>query len=214
MRRNPDEAGDVMWISSEAPTQLAEVGIDLTGAGLPVANPRALWNTFPIACVHLLTLDSNIKTVADLASKQVHFGRPGQTWVSYAEIILNAAGVRDQVTAIVGGGKEGFDQMADGEVDAIMYATVASDAPAALSVPRVHAIARTSGSLGLIGFDLDLIEEMKAQNPIWADQGLLQAVVAGQGYLKGAARVEYDIIRPDTHCLGGGTPYLAVSTEA
>jgi TRAP-type uncharacterized transport system substrate-binding protein len=214
MRRNPDEAGDVMWISSEAPTQLAEVGIDLTGAGLPVANPRALWNTFPIACTHLLTLDPNIKTVADLAGKRVYLGRPGQTWVSFAEIILNAAGVRDQITAIVGGGKEGFDQLADGEVDAIMYATVASDAPGAMSGPQVHALARSSGSLGFIGFDLDLIEEMQAQNPIWVDQGLLQPMFAGQGYLKGTARVEYDIIRTDTNCLGGGTPYLAVTTEA
>ncbi len=214
MRRNPDQADKLIWISSEAPTQLAAVGIDLTGAGVMVAAPRALWNTFPIACVHLLTIDPNIKTVQDLVGKRVHLGRPGQTWVSYAEIILNAAGIRDQVTAIVGGGKEGFDQMADGEVDAIMYATVASDAPGALSGPQVHAMARSSGSLGFIGFDQSIIDEMQAQNPIWVDQGLLQPMVAGKGYLKGAARVEYDIIRTNTFCLGGGTPYLAVADTA
>ena len=210
MRRRPEDAGRLMWISGEVVTQLAPVGIDVTGAGVPPFLPQALWNTFPIARTHLLTIDPNIKTVQDLAGKRVHFGRPGQTWVAVAEIIFNAAGIRDQITAIGGGGKEGFDQMADGEVDA----TVAADHPGAMSGPQVHQIARTSGMLGLIGFDLALIEEMQAQNPILTDQGLLKPLNAGQGNLVAAARVDYNIIRENTNCLGFGTPYLAVTSEA
>ena len=172
--------------------------------------PKGMWTTYPIACSGFMTLDPNIKSVYDLAGKRVAGGSPAHPWPAIADIILRAAGIRDQVQLVVGA--KGNDvQLADREVDASIYGVLAADTPLAASSPLIHKTAQLNSTLRWIGFDLELFDIMQKQNPIWAAANLLQPMPSLKGMMRGATKVDYDVMFEDSYCVGGITVVMMTS---
>jgi TRAP-type uncharacterized transport system substrate-binding protein len=213
VNNRPEEYSRTIFQQNEEDMLLNPVGITFTGGKVADPLPMALFASYPVACTHIFTTDPDIKTVQDLVGKRVHGGNPSHPWASITEIYLKAAGIRSDVTVIIGG-KNGNDSLADRDVDAQTYATLASDTSLAASSPKIHQLAQTSGTLNAIGFDLAFFKTMQEQNPVWTDVGLLKPMFFGKGTMNGVTNAGYDIPAQDTYCIGGITPLYMTSPDA
>ncbi len=82
---------------------------------------RTLFSMYP-AQQHLLTLEgSGIESVADLAGKTVSVDAPGSGCEVTSYIILEAAGIMDEVNAVNYSQPEAAEALIDGMVDAVFY---------------------------------------------------------------------------------------------
>ncbi len=82
---------------------------------------RTLFSMYP-AQQHLLVPEgSDIESVYDLAGKRVSVDAPGSGCEVTSYIILEAAGIRDEVDAVNYSQPEARDALVDGEVDAVFY---------------------------------------------------------------------------------------------
>ncbi len=82
---------------------------------------RTLFSMYP-AQQHLLVPEgSDIETVYDLAGKSVSVDAPGSGCEVTSYIILEAAGIRDEVDTLNYSQPEARDALVDGEVDAVFY---------------------------------------------------------------------------------------------
>lgn len=82
---------------------------------------RTLFSMYP-AQQHLLTLaDSGIESVDDLVGKRVSVDAPGSGCEVTSYIILEAAGILDEVNTVNYSQPEARDALVDGEVDAVFY---------------------------------------------------------------------------------------------
>ena len=212
INNRPEQYTRVLFQQNEEDILLNPVGITFTGGKVADPLPMALWDSYPVACTHLFTIDPEIKTVQDLAGKRLHGGNPAHPWADITEIYLKAAGIRNDVTVIIGG-KAGNDALADRDVDAQTYATLASDTPLAASSPKIHQLAQLSGSLDVIGFDLDFFKTMQEQNPTWTEVGLLKPMFFPKGMMNAVTKADYDIPSRDTYCIGGITPIYMASPD-
>ncbi len=212
VNNRPEQYTRTIFQQNEEDILLNPVGITFTGGKVADPLPMALFDSYPVACTHIFTIDSDIKTVQDLAGKRLHGGNPSHPWAEITEIYLKAAGIRNDVTVIIGG-KAGNDALSDRDVDAQTYATLASDTPLAASSPKIHQLAQLSGTLDVVGFSLDFFKTMQEQNPTWTQVGLLKPMFFPKGMMNGVTKAGYDIPSQDTFCIGGITPIYVTSPD-
>jgi len=89
--------------------------------GKPLTDLRAIGLVF-FGVAHLITFeDSGIKTVQDLAGKQVAVGNPGSGTFATAERIFRSVGMWDKITRIPLLGAAAGQAMSDGKADAFFW---------------------------------------------------------------------------------------------
>ncbi len=81
----------------------------------------ALFSMYPAAQHLFVSADSDIHTVADLVGKRISVDAAGSGCEVTSYIILEAAGIMDQVTTVNLSQPEAADAIKDGNVDAVFY---------------------------------------------------------------------------------------------
>ncbi len=121
---------------------------------------RTLFSMYP-AQQHLITLaGSDINSVADLAGKTVSVDAPGSGCEVTSYIILDAAGITDEVNAVNYSQPEAAEALIDGQVDAVFY-NFAS--PAAV-VDQIQA----SRDIRFVPLEMDLINVILEDYPYFS----------------------------------------------
>ncbi len=121
---------------------------------------RTLFSMYP-AQQHLLTLEgSGIESVADLAGKTVSVDAPGSGCEVTSYIILEAAGILDEVNTVNYSQPEAAEALTDGMVDAVFY-NFAS--PAAV-VDQIQA----ARDVKFVPMDADLLDAIIADYPYFS----------------------------------------------
>jgi len=82
---------------------------------------RTLFSMYPAQQHLLVPAGSDIESMYDLAGKRVSVDAPGSGCEVTSYIILEAAGIRDEVDAVNYSQPEARDALLDGEVDAVFY---------------------------------------------------------------------------------------------
>jgi TRAP-type uncharacterized transport system substrate-binding protein len=198
---NPDKYDELIFRTADEHAILWDLGIPSARSAVITPRPMALWTIYPTACATIFTLDPEIKTVHDLAGKRVNTGRPAYQWDYIGRELFKAAGLTlDVVTST---GKKSNEVLQDREVDAISYGFLFADSKTASINPVMHNVAQVTGSLHTVDFTEELINDVAAANPVWAERGLMQPVKYLKGGIRTAANVEYDINRTDGYCANG-----------
>ncbi len=121
---------------------------------------RTLFSMYP-AQQHLLTIEgSGIESIEDLVGKRVSVDAPGSGCEVTSYIILEAAGIRDDVNTVNYSQPEARDALVDGEVDAVFF-NFAS--PAAV-VEEIQA----ARSVKFVPIEIDLIEIILEDYPYFS----------------------------------------------
>ena len=213
INNRPDQYTRILFWQNEQDLLLHQVGFSFTGGAPLDPPPLGTWQAWPVACSYFLTLDPDIKTVQDLVGKRVHGGNPGHPWLAETEIILKAAGIRDQVT-VIQGGKDRLDALSDREVDASIGANLSADTDQSASGSVPHRLAQITGTFRAIGFSDELLEEARRQNPTWDEVGLLFGVPMQPGSMNAAFGIDYDPLDGRVqNCIGGVSVVFATSPE-
>lgn len=110
---------------SELGMAMANVAYDAyAGQGAFEGDPqpiRTLFSMYPAAQHLIVAADSDIQSVYDLAGKKVSVDAPGSGCEVTSYIILEAAGIKDQVHTLNYSQPEAADALKDGLVDAVFY---------------------------------------------------------------------------------------------
>lgn len=220
VRNRPEEHPRTLYTVTEEDILLWQEG-GISGInGRPTYDPRPtfVFSQYPAACMNILTLDRNIKTVYDLEGKRMHLGTgvgSSAAWLENMRMVLSAAGVADNMTTLIGG-KRALFALQDREVDAITYGLLFADSPSASASPTAHNIAQLTGSMVSVDIPSEVIEMVRADpaNKVWLDAGTLNEVKLYPGYANVAFGVDYDIVPREQSCLSGNGVHWATSPEA
>ena len=202
LARNPEEYERTMFYINEETRGLWAQGVDISRSGIIKPDPVALYAIYPAACTTIVTIDPDIRTVADLAGKRIHPGTQGSVLPLITDFAIEAAGVKDQVT-VVPSAKQSYQALADREVDAGTTGIVFGGAAGSALTPSFNRIAQTTNELWLVDIPVDILDKSRAANPAWEAADLLQPLPVPKGAIRGAARVDYDIVRADSFCPAG-----------
>ena len=111
--------------------------------------------------VQLLTMDANIKTVADLKGKSVSIGAPGSGVYFNAIDVLGAAGLTENdIQAQYQSFANSTDALKDGKIDA---AFIVAGAPTA----AITELCTTNADAPLVPIDGDVADKLMASSPFY-----------------------------------------------
>ena len=123
--------------------------------------------------VQLITMDPEIKSVADLAGKAVSIGAPGSGVYFNAIDVLNAAGLSESdINAQYQSFADSADALKDGKIDA---AFIVAGAPTAAITELC-----TTNSAYLVPIDGEVAENLMASNPFYTTYAIPAGTYAGQ----------------------------------
>ena len=220
IRNRPEEHPRTLYSLTEEEVLLWQDGGTSGVNGRPTYDPRPMFvlSQYPAACMNILTLDPDIKTVYDLEGKRMHLGSGvggSAAWLENMRMVLSAAGIDKKMTTLVGG-KSALSALQDREVDAITYGLLFADSPSASASPTAHNIAQLTGSLVSVDITSEVIELVRADpaNKVWVDAGTLNEVKLYPGYANVAFGVDYDVVPREQSCLSGNGVHWATSPEA
>ena len=208
-----------LWDTAEdlglSPREAVDQNMNFTGGLVVTPRPQNLWMSYPAACMNWYTLDPEIRSVHDFEGKRVLMGSPGNTVLPVAIILTEAAGVRGTFTEIIGGAKPGHEALQDRDVDVTGHGIIFAGHPLGSATPQINQVATLTGSLFNVDTPLDVIEQGRANNPEWANNGLLPPVKLLRGDLSRAAKVNYDMVRAEEeYCTGSITVNFMTSPYA
>ena len=220
IRNRPDEHPRTLYSLTEEEVLLWNEG-GISGInGRPTYDPQPQFvvSQYPAACMNIMTLDPDIKTVADLEGKRMHLGSGvggSAAWLVNMRMVLDAAGISGKMTTLVGG-KSALTALQDREVDAITYGFLFADSPFASASPTAHTLAQLTGTMHTVDIPSDVIQAVRENpaNKAWVDAGTLNEVLVYPGYANIAFGVDYDIVPVQQSCLSGNGVHFGTSPDA